>query len=170
VSEAHTIFGTEDRMTTLQVEIRDVPPMLAVAAHAVSATPEQDAWAKLLPWARAAGLLEHPESHPVFGYNNPPPEPGERAYGYELWIRVEDRPEVPPELRFRRYRGGRFAVTRCRLHRDPHGTVPEVWQKLLAWVQQSPHTWRRAHEMERVCNPGVAEEELELELYLPIED
>ncbi len=157
-------------MDTLEVEIRVLPPMRVASAQVTSATPERDAWARLEPWARAAGLLHDPASRPVFGFNNPPPEPGQPLYGYEFWIRVEGSPTLPEGLELKEFPGGRFAVTPCRLHGDSRGSVPEVWRQLLDWVHHSPYAWRHTHELERLCNPGADEEEILLELLLPIEE
>ncbi len=157
-------------MDSLVVEIRSLPPMRVVSSQAISASPERDAWARLEPWARTAGLFEDPASHPIFGFNNPPPEPGQSLYGYEFWIRVEGRPSLPEALELKEFPGGHYAVTPCRLCGDPRGSVQEVWQQLLDWVHRSPYSWRHTHELERLCNPGADEREMVLELFLPIEE
>ena len=157
-------------MEMLEVEIRDLPPMRVVSAQATSDTPERDAWAKLASWAKAAGLLEGPEARPVYGFNNPPPEPDRPRHGYEFWIQVEEDQALPEGLEMKEFPGGRFAVTRCKLIGDRRGSVPDVWLQLFTWVKASSHTWRETHELERLCNPGAAEEDVELELLLPIED
>lgn len=65
--------------------------------------------------------------------------------------------------------GGLYAVTRCKLCGDPEGSVPEVWKRLWDWVQASGYEWRRTHELEKPVDPLAPEEELVLDLYLPIE-
>jgi len=157
-------------MSALDVRIQRLPPMSVVAAQVISPHPEDDAWRKLAAWAVPAGLLEEIAAHPIFGFNNPPPEPDQPGYGYEFWIEVDSSTPKPPGLERKEFNGGRYAVTTCRLHDDPHGSMPEVWQQLLEWSEEHGHHWRHTHELERLVNPGVPQEDIELELYLPIEE
>jgi DNA gyrase inhibitor GyrI len=156
-------------MNSLDVRIRHLQPMSVVAAQATSDHPEEDAWGKLAAWAEPAGLFEDPAALAVFGFNNPPPEPDQSSYGYEFWIEVDPATPSVPNLERKEFPGGRFAVTTCRLHADPRGSVPEVWQRLLKWIEEHGYRWRHTHELERLVNPGAPQEDIELELYLPIE-
>jgi DNA gyrase inhibitor GyrI len=144
--------------------------MRVAVASAVGSAPEEEAWNRLQAWAAPRGLLDDLEAHPVFGFNNPPPEPGKSEYGYEFWISVDDTTEAAGDVHFLDYPGGRFAVTTCKLQGDPRGKMPEIWQQLLEWVQASDYTWRPVHELEGIRNPGAPIEEVVLDLYLPIED
>ncbi len=157
-------------MSELDVRICRLPPMCVAVAQAVGPSPEESAWRKLAAWAEPAGLFADPAAHPIFGYNNPPPEPTRPDYGYELWIKIESEVPIPAGLERKEFSGGRYAVTSCRLHDDPLGSLPDVWQMLLKWVQARSYRWRRTHELERLVNPGAAERDLVLELFLPIED
>jgi DNA gyrase inhibitor GyrI len=143
--------------------------MRVASVRVISRTPERDAWEKMRAWAEPHGRLSDPDAHPVFGFNNPPPAEGRGEYGYEFWIRVDPDTEVGGELEAKDFPGGLYAVTRCRLHGDPEGNVLEVWRRLWEWVQSSGHAWRRTHELERPVDPLAPEEELILDLYLPIE-
>ncbi|MCP4251424.1 MAG: GyrI-like domain-containing protein [bacterium] len=66
--------------------------------------------------------------------------------------------------------GGLYAVTACMLEGDPKGNVPEVWRALFEWVKASKYEWRRVHELERAYDPLAVEEDLVLDLCLPIEE
>ena len=153
----------------LQVDIVDLPPMRVASVRAISETPERDAWEKMRAWAESKGLLSDPNANPVFGFNNPPPAEGSTEYGYEFWIRVDPETEVAGELEAKDFPGGLYAVTRCRLRGGPEGDVLQVWRRLLDWVQASDHEWRRTHELEKPVDPLAPEEELVLDLYLPIQ-
>lgn len=153
-----------------EVRIRILPPMSVIASRHIGTHPEDEAWRTLAAWAGPAGLLNDPSAHPVFGFNNPNPESGRSEYGYEFWIRVDPGTPVVPGLSAKRFPGGRFAVTRCRLYDDPRGSVPVVWQWLLTEARQNGYRWRKSQELEHLVNPGAAPEDIELELYLPIED
>jgi hypothetical protein len=65
---------------------------------------------------------------------------------------------------------GPYAVTALKLKGDPKGSVFEVWQRLFELAKPSKHKWRRIHELEEVHDPGASEEDLVLDLYLPIEE
>ncbi len=157
-------------MADLKVEIVRLKPMRVATVGAISETPERDAWEKMRAWAESKGLLDDIQKHPVFGFNNPNPSPDRKEYGYEFWIRVE--PEVQPkgEISLKDFPGGLYAVTTCKLHGDPEGNVMQVWKKLLEWVQSSNYKWRKTHELEKPHHPLAPEEDLVLDLYLPIEE
>jgi DNA gyrase inhibitor GyrI len=157
-------------MNELEAHVETLGPMRVATFRAVSETPERDALEKLCSWAGARALLDDLESHPVFGFNHPSPSPDRKEYGYEFWIRVD--PDVAPEgeVEIKDFPGGHYAVTTCRLLGDPTGSVPEVWKKLWDWVQSSEYTWRKTHELEKLHDPRVAEEDAVIDLYLPIEE
>ena len=58
-------------MVDLDVRIVRLPPMLVACFRALSESPENEAWNKLRMWADPRGLLDDPERHPVYGFNNP---------------------------------------------------------------------------------------------------
>jgi DNA gyrase inhibitor GyrI len=158
-------------MSDLKVRIVRLEPMRVASVRAVSETPERDAWEKLRLWASSNRLLDNPEKHPVFGFNNPNPSPDRKEYGYELWIRVDPCIASEGGIEMKEFIGGLYAVTKCKLQGDPSGNVVEVWRKLWDWVQASDkYRWRRTHELEQSRNPGAAEDDIVLDLYLPIEE
>jgi DNA gyrase inhibitor GyrI len=153
----------------LNVRIERLPPMRVAWVRAVGRSPEQDAWRQLAAWAKPAGLLDDADAHPVFGFDNPAPSARDPAYGYELWIAVDAGTKPPPGVGVKEFGGGTYAVASCRLTGSPD--VLETWRALLRWVHASEHTWRRdTHELERLRNPLAAPGEMELDLYLPIEE
>ena len=152
-------------MTELAVRIERLEPMHVAWVRAVGRSPEQDAWQLLSRWAGPAGLLDDPDAHPVFGFNSPGPSPGVQEYGYEMWIAVDSLTEPPDGLGLKDFGGGLYAVTSCQLK-----AVAERWKNLLRWVHGSQYTWRRTtHELERVRNPLAPEQDIVLDLYLPVE-
>ena len=157
-------------MVELDVRIERLEPMCVASVCCFSETPEQDAWAKLSEWADSRGLLVDLDRHPIFGFNNPNPSPRGGKYGYELWIRVDRDTESEGEVEVKDFGGGLYAVTTCRLLDDPSGTMPEVWNKLWEWVEESEYDWRPTHELEKARTPRVPEAEFLLDLYLPIEE
>ncbi len=155
-------------MVGIDVRLVRLEPMRVAGVRAVSRTPERDAWQALRAWAGPRGLLNDPQAHPVFGFNNPNPSPGCGEYGYELWIRIEpDRP-TEGEVVAKDFPGGLYAVTGCRLCGEIG--VPQVWKRLWDWAQAGSHKWRWTHELELLRIPEAAEEEMILDLYLPVEE
>ncbi|UCF79564.1 MAG: GyrI-like domain-containing protein [Candidatus Eiseniibacteriota bacterium] len=150
-------------------QIVKLSPMTVVSAHALGVSPESEAWDLLCAWAEPRGLLEGNELHPIYGFNNPNPEPGSQEYGYEFWMVVDDSFTDSGQLKLKKFPGGLFAVSRCKLVGDSDGTVPEIWRDLYEKVKASgTHCWRRAQELEKLVNPGAPADELLLDLYLPV--
>jgi DNA gyrase inhibitor GyrI len=156
-------------MSDLDVRIVRLEPMRVASVRAVSESPERDAWGKMQAWAGPRRLLDELEKHPVYGFNNPNPSPDRKDYGYEFWIRVDPYTEPEGEIEVKDFPGGAYAVTTCKLRGDPAGNVSDVWMKLWEWVQASDHGWRRTHELEGHRDPRASEQDLVLDLYLPIE-
>lgn len=154
-------------MTESLVRIVRLEPMRVASFHAFSASPEGEAWQKLIDWAKPLGLLREPKSHRVFGFNNPSPSAGSPNYGYEFWIQVPDDFEggtVGDSVAFKTFEGGLYAVA----HFQGGGeAIPESWKQLSIWCEGSPyrmatHQWLEEHL-------GSADKpQLELDLYLPI--
>ena len=158
-------------MSEFKVEIKRLPAMRVACVRAVSEAPEHDAWEKLRAWAEPKGLLDNIEEHPVYGFNNPNPSEGRTDYGYEFWIQVGPDAESEGEVTVREFEGGRYAVTPCRLIGDPSGEPPEVWMKLYEWVKASDeYEWRQGQDFEKPQNLQSSDEELVLDLYLPIKE
>ncbi len=154
-------------MTGLSVRIETLAPMRVASAQAISETPERDAWEMLRSWAEPMGLLADPEAHPVFGFNNPNPSPERKEYGYEFWIQVDSGAAPGPGIEVKQFPGGLYAVTTCMLRGDRD--VIQTWKELWRWVQDSGHRWRNTHELEKLRDPLAQEQDLVLDLYLPIE-
>jgi DNA gyrase inhibitor GyrI len=163
-------------MTPLSISIETLEPMTVAAVVARGSSPEVEAWDRLTAYAEPRGLLDDPVAHPWLGFNNPSPTRAGDEYGYELWIRVDTGhdpgtgPDREAGVALKEVPGGTYAVARCRLVGDPHGTVQEVWRLLADQAASAGHRVRSVHELERVVDPTVKMEDLELDLMLPIED
>jgi DNA gyrase inhibitor GyrI len=141
-------------------------PMRVASAHAYSASPEGDAWDKLVAWAGPKGLLEDRASHRIFGFDNPSPSPGSPNYGYEFWIEVGPEVEGEGEIKIKAFSGGRYAVTRC----VGVPQIGETWKRLNTWIEDSSYQHGRHQWLEQNLSPGeaVPEEELVLDLCYPV--
>jgi DNA-binding transcriptional ArsR family regulator len=168
----------EKKIEDLFVQVVELEPMRVASVRAFSATPEIDAWEKMRAWAEPQGLLEDLDNHPVFGFNNPNPSPGQKEYGYEFWIRMGTLFKGEGEVVAKDADGGLFAVTSCRLGEEleseytkEHGFL-EPWRKLIEWVilNEKYEIDDRRQSLEKSRNPGAPVAEVILDLYHPIKE
>ncbi len=154
-------------MSELEVRIVTLEPMRVASVHGFGESPEQQAWEKLIAWAKPKGLLEDRERHRIFGFNNPDPSPGSPNYGYEFWIAVGPDVEAKGDAEIKNFSGGLYAVTRCK----GVSNITKTWKQLVKWLDESKykhasHQWLEEH----VWPPGkpLDEDELTLDLCAPI--
>ena len=155
-------------MSKLEVRIERLEPMRVVSFHAVGESPENDAVEKLIAWAQPRGLLDNPDEHPVYGFNNPNPQEGKKEYGYEFWIKVDEDHRDESAV-YKEYSGGKYAVTRVEV-KDPWEDIPKAWMNLLNWVKEKGITMRHDLCLEKTLDPGATGGEFILDLMLPIEE
>jgi DNA gyrase inhibitor GyrI len=157
-------------MSDLDVRIIDLEPMRVASVYGFGSSPEEQAWAKLIAWAKPKGLLQNPEQHRIFGFNNPNPSPGSPNYGYEYWIAVGPELEPEGEVRVLDSSGGLYAVTKCDVSgKDPGEIIPATWKRLVEWLAKSKykhakHQWLEEHFVAL----DSLEEITHLDLYAPI--
>jgi DNA gyrase inhibitor GyrI len=152
-------------MPSYPFKIVELKPMRVASVRAVSATPELDAWAKMQRWAEPAGLLADIEKHPIFGFNNPSPEPGSSEYGYEFWLAIDPDTVTKEPVHVKDFSGGLFAVATC----EGISGITNAWQALLASVKASNYHCRNTHELEQLHGLPADDDQLVVDLYLPIE-
>ena len=154
-------------MSELEVRIVELEPMRVASVHAYSASPEHDAWNKLIAWAKPQGLLDDPETHRIFGFDNPSPSPGSPNYGYEFWIAVGPEVEPEGEVKIKDFSGGLYAVARCKGVEN----IGPTWKRLVVWGEESKYRHARHQWLEEHIGSADApqdEEGLVLDLYMPI--
>ncbi|MFW9921955.1 MAG: effector binding domain-containing protein [Candidatus Thorarchaeota archaeon] len=150
----------------LSVKFERLLPMRIVSFHAISESPERDAWKKLREWAEPKGFLNDFDEHPIFGFNNPNPKPGEKKYGYEFWLKVSSNFKTSDDILVKDIPEYLYAVTTCfnleNIGRD--------WKNLVDWVMKKRYTIRYDINCLEKHNPNSTIENLILDLYLPIEE
>lgn len=161
-------------MKDLDVKIVELESMHVASAQAIGDSPEDKAWNKMRAWAEPRGLLEDLEEHPVFGFDNPEPSPGQKEYGYEFWMKVGPEEEAEGDIKMKEFQGGLYAVTTCNLKEEleseffkKNGSL-ESWKKIVEWVKSSKYTMGCHQCLERAHDPGGSVDELILDLYCPI--
>jgi len=137
----------------------------AARFHALSASPELEAWARMQEWAESNGLwqagkLFAPDAEfVVYGFNNPNPSVGSPNYGYEFLVCGKDIPDAPDMTTLG---GGRYLAASFE-GADPSG-LPDAWQALAAVAETAGYRAGAHQWLERHHPP-----EIRIEMYLPIQ-
>jgi DNA gyrase inhibitor GyrI len=175
ILERYSSRSDETMTKELQVEIVKLEPMTVASIQAISKTPEEDAWKKVVAFAEPKGLLKDLKKNPIFGFNNPDPKKGEDEYGYEFWIRIDPDMKLDEGVTKKKFGGGTYAVTRCNLTKEAaspflqeHGAL-ESWVRLGEWFKSSGYKMGKQQCLEKSVNPNKPNEDLLLDLYWPIE-
>ena len=158
-------------MNKLDVRIIKLEPMRVASFHAFGSGPEHEAAQKLIDWAKPRGLLDTPEKHRIFGFDNPSPSPGSPNYGYEFWISIG--PDISPEedATIKEFSGGLYAVTRCEVKENAYDIIPATWKRLVAWrMGSSKYECAANQELEEHIGPFEVSYTFTLDLYLPIKE
>ncbi len=156
-------------MSELDVRIVELEPLRVASVWGFGASPEDEAWKMLNAWAEPKGLLDEPEKHRIFGFNNPNPSSSSPNYGYELWIEVGPDMEPEDDVRILDFDGGLYAVTRCEVPKGKYEVIGEIWKKLVTWREDSQYTCGTHQWLEKTVPMGEAKGlEFILDLYLPI--
>jgi len=163
-----------NHMHKFPVEIKSLPTMKVASVRAISQTPENDAKAILDKYIKKHNLMDDPESHPIFGFNNPDPTPGHKEYGYEFWIKIDSIAETEADVIIKEIPSALYVVKECNLFDESnseffkaHGFL-ESWSQLSQWVKESDYQEGSHQGLEKALNHGAEFEDLQLELYMPI--
>ena len=157
-------------MSELEVRIVQLEPIRVASAYGFGPNPEEQAWDKLLTWAKSKGLLElspdRPRSYRLFGFNNPSPSAGSPNYGYEQWMTVASDVQPEGDIAIKEFPGGLYAVTRF----QGLSKIGKVWEQLAAWCDTSQYKFAHHQWLEELLSSPL-EPDLEkyiFDLYLPI--
>ena len=158
----------EKRMDKLDVRIVTLPPMRVACINAFSESPEEDAFGKMVAWAKSHGQFGKP--HRIFGYDNPTQSPGSPNRGYDVWLTVDKSVEADGEARIIEFPGGLYAVTRVDV-KNPWEDIPSTWQKLVKWMEAGKYHHGRHQWLEEHIGPLEdmgGDKPFTLDLHLPI--
>lgn len=146
------------------IRVRDLPPTRVAFYRATSLHPEREAFEVLLAWAKSQGLLDSPYRYRIFGFDDPCPVKDGDVYTYEVWLPVEDGVKASGDIGIKDFDGGTYAVLQTDLVH-----IGENWRRMSRWlhssnIQLGPHQCLE----ETLSPPETPEEELRLDLYMPI--
>jgi DNA gyrase inhibitor GyrI len=154
----------------IEVKIIHLEPLTVASFPAYGPEPEDEAWARLVAWARPLGLLVDPEKHRIFGFDTAGTSLASQNRGYEFWIEVEPGFQPQGDVPLRAFSGGKYAVYRIRKVGNPWDTIPAAWKALVLWQEDSAHKMGKAQCLEQ--HIGYADAPLAdcpMDLYLSIE-
>lgn len=176
----YTILGSDTKMVKENdFKIVTLPEMRVVSFHAMGeflGDPEPKAGAKLYEWANPLGLYDDPDTHRVFGFNNPDPKfdkdlgkfivDEDNPYGYEFWMTIPEDFEVQDEVDVKTIPEGLYVTKSC-LGIDNLG---RVWKELFNWVKESKEYKYGKHRcLEENTNPKISDgHKIPFVLYFPI--
>ncbi|MCB9457886.1 MAG: GyrI-like domain-containing protein [Anaerolineaceae bacterium] len=153
-------------MSEFEVRIVRLAPMRVASAYGFGASPEGEAWRKILAWAESQGLPHDVQPGRFFGFDNPVPSPGSPNYGYEQWMVLEADAEVEAseDVTIKTVEGGLYAVTRCNLPK-----IGEAWRQLGAWREASGYACGHQQCVEEALSPiGSPFEDIVMDIYLSV--
>lgn len=151
-------------MKTLEVTIRRLEPMRMACTSGFGPSPEAIAMDQMHAFIKAKGI--DPKTIRWFGFNNPSPSPGSPNYGYDVWITVGPEVSADDEVKILEFGGGLYAVTHC----VGAFNLPEAWQQLVQWREDSPYQQAHHQWLEELHNFMETDpEKLVFDIYLPVE-
>ena len=118
----------------MEVRLERLETMRAAHVHAFSESPEEDAWKKMVAWAKPKGLLEEDSGTRVFGRNTYPTDATE-PHGYEFFLTVGAEVEAEGDIDIQEIPGGLYAVLRF----EGLENMKDAWERLWNWIKESEH-------------------------------
>lgn len=155
-------------MRDSDVRIVRLEPMRVAYAKGFGASPEAEAWGKILSWARDKGFLDNIKEHRLFGFDSPCcPAPGKSEYGYEQWITVGPDAKPEGEVQIKEFEGGKYAVLRTKL-----SEIGESWHNLAEWIKEKGYGLATHQSLEECIGYkcGIPDMDTEFDLYAPIKE
>ena len=116
----------------LEVRKTDLPTMTVASVVGFGKEPEPEALRLMKEYASKIGVEIASPEHPMFGFNNPDPQPGIEEYGYELWMRVELGTMAEEPITIKEFPGTSYVVTRL----IGVSNIARVWNELGAWYDE----------------------------------
>jgi DNA gyrase inhibitor GyrI len=154
----------------IEVKIVTMEPMVVARFPCYGPEPEIEGKAKVAAWMKKHGLADNPERHRIFGFDTAGASAASPNRGYEHWAEVSSDFTPHDEVKTARFDGGLYAVYRIPKFGNPWETVPQGWQALMSWQEDSPYRMGKGQCLERIVPQGdLPESECPMDLYLSIE-
>jgi hypothetical protein len=129
-----------------EVRLVRLPGLIVASYAAVSDTPEDDCWEKVIGLIKKYELDQKPGfRHFGYGFNN-----NKGQYGYEMWVTVPEDFVVPEPFVRKEFPGGLFAALPANL-----SVIGERWDQLQDWIVENEDLESDyCHEKMRQTNSG----------------
>lgn len=149
--------------------MKELEPMKVAYYVARSNHPEVDAFKVIKEWAARNNLLGADAKYRLFGFDSIDAKMGDKEYGYEIWMTVDNGFIVNDEkVKCKTFDGGLYAVTSTTV-----SDVVDTWDRFREWLKISKydlgsHQYFEEHFFENFENDNEALENIKLDLYMPV--
>jgi AraC family transcriptional regulator len=157
----------EDDIPGYKIKVlKRIKPMQVGYYRAISATPEHDAFTKLMSWANSQQLLKDGNPYRIFGFDDPSPSKDSPVYGYESWITINTDAKEADGVKIKEFQGGLYAVTGTTV-----AEIQDAWKNFMIWLSLSKYTHGNHQCLEELLSFQETEEKnIQIDLYLPIKE
>jgi DNA gyrase inhibitor GyrI len=156
----------ETKMTVpCVIKIVELLPSKVISFHVTNSMhPEDEVYKIASDFAKPKGLWNDPLHYQVFGFDNPVRKSSTDTHGREVWITVPDNFQKADSLIIKQFNGGLYAMVRIKNLEY----MDEGWTNLINWVKNSDRYELGQHQHLEGHIDDNSDEEMQLELYLPI--
>ncbi|GKX68860.1 effector binding domain-containing protein [Inconstantimicrobium mannanitabidum] len=132
--------------------LKNLDPMKVAYYCYYGENPEDHAFGVIKEWLNKNKIDVNKSGCRIFGYNNPnPSSPGQKEYGYEVCITIDDSLVVEDEkVKTKNLDGGLYAVIGIKRSEDIGLEIMKGWQRFNKWMKGSKyvyggHQWLEEH-------------------------
>jgi DNA gyrase inhibitor GyrI len=148
----------------MQVTIKKLEPGRFASFYGFGTQPEEEAMNKLLRWCEKRNISIDDKRNIIYGFNNPNPTPDSSEYGYEFWLKVDEKEKPENDIRVIEYHGGNYAVTEC----TGALNMFQTWQALYKWCLDNKYKIGHHQALERIVENITDIDKIKIELCCPI--
>lgn len=150
----------------MDVTIKKVDPGRFASFYGFGRQPEEEALSKMLKWCEERNISAEDKNNVIFGFNNPNPIPNSELYGFEFWLKVDEKEQPEGDVRIVEYHGGKYAVTECK----SLDNMLSTWRALYKWCLDNNHKLGYHRAWEKIGGNITDPAKVRIELYCPIAD
>lgn len=158
-------------MGSIEVKVVELGRRICASFYSYGESPEEMTFEKVRSWAGPKGLLDDPEKHPTYGFDNPVPAEHDvdsgspsKEYGYEILVCLDERVSPEGDMRIVNFPGGLYAVA----HMPDFTQHAEVWTHLWEWADTNGYRVPATPQLESHLSWNDPSRALVMDLHLPI--
>lgn len=129
-----------NRVTDRDVRVLYLPPAWVAAYREEGDNPEMEVNRVIDRFVREHDLVRRKPDLRHYGFNAPNPEGPSPRHGYEMWVTIPEKMDVPAPLERKHFAGGLYAA-----YMIPMGAF-EMWEAFSRWVSENERYEYRSDE------------------------